>query len=170
MQINPSLLSVAQNPFAVITIIAAPAILTNASSIIGLTTGGRLLKCLDTISQLEKKVTEEELSEIEYSIKVEQLKLAYKQSKHFLRALRSSYISLGSFAFSCFLALVGSVILFFVSLNNAEPFAIITLLSGGAGVLGLVWSSVELFLASRLTVKIMDKSFKLLSHKKDIVF
>ncbi|MCK6596891.1 MAG: DUF2721 domain-containing protein [Bdellovibrionaceae bacterium] len=168
MHIDPAITSMSQNPFAIITIIAAPAILTNASSILGLSTGNRLMKCLDTISTLERKIGEKHH---EQNIKVfeQQLALSHKQSRHFLRALRSSYVSLGAFAFSCFLALLGSALLLVVTVNIIEPLAVISLFVGGAGVLGLVWSSFELFLASQITVRIMEKNYSLTKFNNDAI-
>lgn len=168
MHIDQSVLSVAQNPFAVITIIAAPAILTNASSILGLSTGNRLMKCLDTINTIEKKMNEGALPSL-LEIYSEQNQLAYRQSRNFLRALRASYTSLGAFAFSCFLALLGSALMLVISVNFIEPLAILSLFVGGVGVLSLVWSSVELVIASRITVKIMEKNIQILKINKEII-
>ncbi|MBL7544076.1 MAG: hypothetical protein JNL11_09675 [Bdellovibrionaceae bacterium] len=168
MHIDAAISSVSQNPFAMITIIAAPAILTNASSILGLSTGNRLMKCLETISLLERKIIEKHNVQ---NIKVfeQQLVLSHKQSRHFLRALRSSYVSLGAFAFSCFLALLGSALLLVVTVDIIEPLAAISLLVGGLGVLGLVWSSFELFLASQITVRIMKKNYSLTQFSSDAI-
>lgn len=168
MHIEPSLLSAAQNPFAVITLIGAPAILTNASSILGLSTGTRLMKCLDTISQIEKKLKESSHQDV-LPIYEKQNQLAYKQSRNFLRALRASYTSLGAFAFSCFLTLIGSALIFFVGLDFIEPLVILSLSVGCVGVLGLVWASMELIIASKITVKIMQKNIEILKLSRDIV-
>lgn len=168
MHIEPSLLSAAQNPFAMITIIGAPAILTNASSILGLSTGTRLMKCLDNISQIEKKIKECQNDDIK-PIYQQQNQMAYSQSRNFLRALRASYTSLGAFAFSCFLTLVGSAMVLFVGINYIEPLVVLSLIVGAIGVMGLVWASVELFIASKITVNLMRKNIEILKISKEIV-
>lgn len=150
----------AQNPFAIITIIGAPAILTNASSILGLSTGTRLMKCLETLGTLEKKIEDPAVSEGAREIYLTQSQLSYRQSRNFLRALRASYTSLAAFAFSCFVALFGSVLILFGFQSMAQILAVLSLISGSAGVLGLVWSSLELIVASQLTLLIMKKNLE----------
>lgn len=169
MQLDQAFSSMAQNPFAIITIIGAPAILTNASSILGLSTGTRLMKCLETIGIIEKRLEDPALDESVKEIYLSQSRLAHCQSRNFLRALRASYTSLAAFAFSCFVALVGSVLLLFGVREVAQVFAVISLLSGSTGVLGLVWASVELIIASKITLLIMGKNLEALKLKRNIV-
>jgi len=160
MQLDQAFSTMAQNPFDIITIIGAPAILTNASSILGLSTGTRLMKCLETIGMIEKKLEDPAVSEGMKEIYLAQSRLSYRQSRNFLRALRASYTSLAAFAFSCFVALVGSILILFGLRDMAQILAVLSLLSGSAGVLGLVWSSIELIIASKLTLLIMNKNLE----------
>ena len=169
MQLDQAFSSMTQNPFAIITIIGAPAILTNASSILGLSTSSRLMKCLETIGGLEKKLENPQLDATIKSIHIEQSRLAHKQSRNFLRALRASYTSLAAFAFSCFVALTGSILILFGVQAIAQLFAVLSLASGSLGVLGLVWSSVELIVASRITLLVMAKNLDVMKAQRDIV-
>lgn len=169
MQLDQALTSITQNPFAIITIIGAPAILTNASSILGLTTSGRLMRSLDTISQIEKKLDDPVNEGPVRDIYLAQARLAQRQSRHFLWAMKASYASLAAFAFSCFLALIGSVLLLFSVRELANLISLLSLASGSFGVLGLVWSSVELIVASQLTLKIMSKNLEILKIHRNIV-
>lgn len=169
MQLDQAFSAMTQNPFAIITIIGAPAILTNASSILGLSTSSRLMKCLETIGNLEKKLENSQLESSIRNIHIEQSRLAHKQSRHFLRALQASYTSLAAFAFSCFVALTGSILMLFGLQAVAQLFAVLSLASGSLGVLGLVWSSVELILASRITLLLMKKNLSVFQAQRDVL-
>lgn len=169
MQLDQAFSSMAQNPFTIITIIGAPAILTNASSILGLSTGTRLMKCLDTIAGIEKKLEDSSVVEEMKEIYLAQSRLSHRQSRNFLRALRASYTSLAAFAFSCFIALVGSIFILFGLREVAQGLALLSLIAGSTGVLGLVWSSIELIVASKLTLLIMSKNLEALKTSRNIV-
>jgi hypothetical protein len=116
------------------------------------------MKCLETIGAIEKKLEDPALSDGVKGVYLAQSHLSYRQSRNFLRALRASYTSLAAFAFSCFVALVGSVLILFGFRDVAQVLAGLSLLSGSVGVLGLVWSSLELIVASNLTLHIMQKN------------
>lgn len=147
---------VTQNPFAILTVIGAPAILTNASSILGLNTGNRLMRCLDRITHLEEKLraTTPLPADLEESY-FKQMELSQKQARQFLRSLKSTYTSLGAFVLACFLALLGGTSAHLGNTGVMEVLAALSLGSGAVGVLSLSHASLELFLASRITVLIL---------------
>ncbi len=155
MQIDPT--SMTQNPFAIITVIGAPAILTNASSILGMNTSGRLMRCLDRIAHFEDKLKsgKDLNAELSHSY-MKQMELSQKQARQFLRSLKSTYAALGAFVLASFLALIGGVSAHLGNTNLMEALGILSIGSGGFGVLGLSHASLELFLASRITVSILQ--------------
>lgn len=159
MQLDPNVLT--QNPFTIITVIGAPAILTNASSILGLNTTNRLTRCLDRIGYLEEKLKNDtQLTNELYDSYFLQMELSQKQARQFLRSLKSTYMSLGAFVLACFSALVGGTAFFFGLSSGVHITAMISLLAGATAVLGLSHASLELFLASRITVKILNANMK----------
>lgn len=163
MSIDPSVMT--QNPFTIITVIAAPAILTNASSILGLNTTNRLTRCLDRIGFLEEKLkNDSDLTSDLYESYYEQMLLSQKQARQFLRSLKSTYMSLGAFVLACFSALVGGTLFLFGFVDGVHITAAISILSGATAVLGLSHASLELFLASRITVKILNTNMKSLEN------
>ena len=148
--------TITSNPFAAITIMAAPAILTNASSILTLSTSTRLMRCLDRISVLTERLGRSDLDKSLRETFAQQIELSHKQSRQFLSALRWIYITLASFAFASFGALVGAASLSFVPHFATETLAILSLASGGLGIVGFIWASFNLVTASRITVQIMS--------------
>src|ERR1017187_3156384 len=85
-----------QNPFAVLTFIVAPAILTNATSVLAMSTINRMLRTRDRMHELLKESTDPATSRepqfVEKANRVEQ------QAVLLLSALRWIYVALGAFA------------------------------------------------------------------------
>ncbi len=167
MTIETSLL--AQNPFAVITFIAAPAILTNASSIMTLSTSTRLMRCLDRVNQLGQKLDQGGLSADLQTMYITQMELSHRQSRKFLRALRATYVTLACFAIASLFALLGATTTTVLPLVFAEAFGVFSLLTGAVGVVGLTLASVNLIAASRITVAIMDQDFEHLKRHHGLI-
>jgi len=101
-----------QNPFATLTLIVAPAVLTNASCILSLATGNRLARAVDRARELT--VTLEQHAEPDSSPLVRamtrELKAAQKRMLMLIRALRYFYIAIGSFASTALISLIGAVV------------------------------------------------------------
>jgi hypothetical protein len=160
--------TVVQNPFAVITIIAAPAILTNASSILTLSTSTRLMRCLDRINTLTGHLDRHEISKELRAVYLEQTELSHRQARQFLGALRWIYVALGAFAIASFLALMGASTVTLLPGKILEALGALSLIAGGVGALGFLWSSVNLISASRIIVQILQTDNEILKalHRK----
>src|ERR1043166_8078993 len=87
-----------QSPFAVVTFIAAPALLTNASSVLAMSTINRMLRTRDRMRDLFAKSEAGGLSEAEAARLIEQVDRVEKQAVLLLRALHSIYVALGAFS------------------------------------------------------------------------
>ncbi|MDZ4083576.1 MAG: DUF2721 domain-containing protein [Bdellovibrionales bacterium] len=156
--------TVVQNPFAVITIIAAPAILTNASSILTLSTSTRLMRCLDRINTLTGHLDGQEISKELRTVYLEQAELSHKQARQFLGALRWIYIALAAFAIASFLALMGASTVTLLPGKVLELLGALSLIAGGVGALGFLWSSINLIIASRITVQVLQADNEILKR------
>lgn len=156
--------TVVQNPFAVITIIAAPAILTNASSILTLSTSTRLMRCLDRINTLTGHLDRQEVSNELRKVYLEQAELSHKQARQFLGALRWIYIALAAFAIASFLALMGASTVTLLPGKVLELLGALSLIAGGVGALGFLWSSINLIIASRITVQVLQADNEILKR------
>jgi len=141
----------AQNPFAVLTLIAAPALLTNAASLLAMSTVNRILRASDRMRALSKDLESEETSDKSHRLLV-QVNRTEKQALILLRALRSIYIALGCFAAASFISVIGA------TLANSEQrfwFRLMgsaALIIGSVGVGGLMWGCVNLLLAVKVSL------------------
>jgi len=141
-----------QSPFAVLTFIAAPALLTNSSSVLALSTINRMLRTRERMTQLFAKSEEAGLSETEKMRLVEQVNRVEKQAVLLLRALYSIYVALSAFVSATLVTLLGAG---FGSFERAFWFRALVglgLVLGFVGVGGLVFGCVHLFHATQLSL------------------
>jgi hypothetical protein len=158
---------ISDNPFAILTFIAAPAVFTNASSVLALGTGNRLARVVDRsrflASELRKGVGEKSLSEMY----VRQLKRLDMRADHLVRAMASFYTAVGSFAAASLVAVIGAGL---ASTNYSSSFLVIAGLSGFAGTvgfIGLASGSVLLVRETRLAVISLREDATLLTGLKN---
>jgi hypothetical protein len=141
------------NPFAVLTFIAAPAILTNASSVMALGTSNRFARAIDRARALAKELqTTEGMPDGEAHRRVRQLAFARRRALLLVRALTTFYVSLGSFAAASLTTLLGAA--FVVGGQDAaRHLAMLAAFGCGAvGVGGLVGGASLLVYETRLTL------------------
>lgn len=140
------------NPFAVMTFIAAPALLTNASSVLALSTTNRMLRTRDRMQELFAKSEAGGLTGAEGVRLVNQVDRVELQAGLLLRALHSIYLALGSFAGATLFTLLGAALAQF---QGALWFSLLAWLGLGLGFLGiggLVIGSGCLFRATQLSL------------------
>ncbi len=97
------------NPYAVLSLIVAPAILTNASSVLILSTSNRLARAVDRARELAKQLEES----VDYTTptakrRLTELAAAESRALLLLHALQSAYVALGGFAAAALLSLLGA--------------------------------------------------------------
>jgi hypothetical protein len=99
-----------ENPFAVMTLIAAPAIMTNAASVLTLGTGNRLARVVDRSRELAKVLHELKPESDDYQVTIRQLERLQRRSRIVVRALTAFYFAIGSFASAALVSLVGAAL------------------------------------------------------------
>ena len=87
-----------QSPFAVVTFIVAPAMLTNASSVLAMSTINRMLRTRDRMGELYAKSEAGNVTDHESTHLIVQVDRVEKQALLLLRGLRAIYVALGAFA------------------------------------------------------------------------
>ena len=101
-------LDIPNNPFAILTFISAPAVLTNASCVLLFGTGNRYGRAIDRVHELAE-ATENDLDEAESRLRIRQLEAAEKRTLLIVRALTSFYTALAGFVASTLVSLIGAV-------------------------------------------------------------
>jgi len=146
------LASFTDSPLAGLTIVVAPAILTNASSILCLGTANRLARVIDRIRVASAQLTRRASTGDSRAITERQLDRLEIRSDLLLRALRLFYISLGSFATGALIALLGAIVTISVGHGALISLALVGL-SGTIGVTGLVMGCAMMVQETRIAVR-----------------
>lgn len=141
-----------QNPFAVLTLIAAPAILTNATSTLANSTINRMLHARDRMHELFAESGSGKLSEVEAAHVLKQVDRVERQSVLLLRGLRWTYVALGAFAGATLVMLLSEGASAFLGEAWFRGFATGGIALSLMGVAGLVFGSVTLFRATRISM------------------
>ena len=150
--------SLTQNPFAALTFVAAPALLTNASSVLALGTINRMLRTRDRMHELFTESKTGETIEDRNHLK-EVTDRVEEQAAFLLTALRSIYFALAAFASATLVTLLGAGIAPLANGAWVHAMALLGLLLGFVGAGGLVLGCVNLFRATQLSlVNIRDEA------------
>jgi len=142
----------ANNPFALLTFIAAPALLTNATSVFALSTANRFLRAgerLRTVAEELEKATEPE----DRAWRLVHMNRIERQAVLLLQALRWVYVAMGSFVSGSLIAIFGGA----VASQNWHPadtvLMALGLLVGVLGASSVVLGCTLLFRATRLSMQ-----------------
>jgi hypothetical protein len=141
-----------QSPFAIVTFIVAPAMLTNASSVLAMSTINRMLRTRERMSELyaQSEAKDGPAENREYLLR--QVNRVERQGLLLLKALRSIYVALGSFAAATLVTLIAAVLEQAHLASWYRPLTISGLLAGSVGVGTLIVGAMLLFHATRLSL------------------
>jgi hypothetical protein len=145
----------ADNPFATLTVIVAPAILTNASSVLCLGTGNRIGRVVDRTRALkiaQGRLAPDDPLRRPYQ---EQLDHLHLRARMLLQALRCFYTSIAAFAAAALISIVGAGEMG----SYARLFqvgAALALVAGTVGVGGLVVGCGIMVREVRLAVRVLE--------------
>ena len=146
------------NPFAALTLIAAPAILTNASSLLTMSTNNRLARAVDRARDLTRQLEEsDDLASTAASRRLRELTTAEDRSLLLLRALRSFYLALGGFAAASLLSLLGAVLVPALPRPAATALELVSVAVGFVGVGALLHGALLLVRETRLAVVVVSE-------------
>jgi hypothetical protein len=102
--------SFSQSPFAILTFIAAPAVLTNATSVLAMSTINRMLRTRDRMQQLFVQSEAGPKTGADAQRLLDQVNRVERQAALLLGALQSIYVALGAFAAASLVTLLGAVL------------------------------------------------------------
>jgi Protein of unknown function (DUF2721) len=160
----------AANPFAVLTAVVAPAILTNASSVLALGTGNRLARVVDRTRVVAKELAGLEPGDPHYPSVTTQLQRLQVRAQLLVKALRVFYASLGLFATAALLSVIGSIV---TSLGRPLWFDLIAglaLLAGGTAVVGLASGCTLMVHETRFAVRNLQEEAKIQETSRRVGF
>ena len=156
----------ADNPFTSLSLIAAPAVLTNASSVLALGTSNRFARAIDRARALSILLEKEPVNADPMTImRVHQLNRLERRSLLMLHALRAFYLALGSFAASALISLIGASLVSSTHHIIFRVTSVVGLVTGSLGVGGLVFGCILLVAETRLAVQNVAEEAKLVRER-----
>lgn len=143
-----------ENPFAALSLIAAPAVLTNASSLLALGTSNRFARAVDRQRQLSALLEGDKdgADEQTGALRLRQLHRSERRGQLLLGALTSFYVSLGAFAAASLVSLLGAVIVPAGFGVLSAAIRVTALAIGVVGLGGLVSGCTSLVRETRITL------------------
>ena len=159
--------SLTQNPLTALSFIAAPALLTNATSSFAQSTSARMLATRESMTRLVVAFRSHELQEAEGSSVDEHLTRIESQAKHLLDALHSIYLALGAFSAATLFTLIGAALIPFQGAFWFDALAFLGLALGAMGVGCLILGSVRLFQTTKLSFAGIREDAERIRHDAD---
>lgn len=141
------------NPFAVLSLIVAPAILTNATSVLTMSTSTRLARAVDRAREVSQQLEASvDLASVEATRRLNELSGAEDRALLLVRALSSFYTSLGGFASATLLSLLGAVLVSIGTPSIVRVLEVVAVFTGLLAVASLVHGSTLLVRETRIAV------------------
>jgi len=151
-------MDVPANPLSVLSLIVAPAVLTNASSVLAMSTSNRLARAGDRARDLARQLEEAaDLTSPQAKRRLRELASTERRSLMLLAALRSVYIALGGFGSATLFALLGAVLLSVSGESIANSIEAIAMGAGLVALGALVHASIMLVRETRIVVDVLQE-------------
>jgi Protein of unknown function (DUF2721) len=150
------------NPFAILTFISAPAVLTNASCVLLFGTGNRYGRAIDRMHELSDAVEKgADLEEAELRLRIRQLESGETRTLLIVRALTCFYTAVAGFVASTLVSLIGAVL---VSARMERGVLIsfaLAFLAGCLGVFAMITGAAMLARETTFSFRVLreEKSF-----------
>lgn len=146
------------NPFAVLSLIVAPAILTNATSVLIMSTSNRLARSVDRARELSKQLEgTTDFAGEEPQRRLRELGTAEDRALLLMRSLRSFYVALGAFASAAFVSLLGAVLAPFEAIQFVIVLEIAGVVIGMIAVSAMVFGSFLLLTETHIAVQVIGQ-------------
>jgi len=145
--------SLNDNPFAVLTAVVAPAVLTNASSVLCLGTSNRIARVVDRTRVVAAEIASFRAGSSEYQVRVGQLERLQVRAQLLFKALRILYASLGAFAAAALISVIGSAMAFYGQQLAFRAAAVAGLATGAFAVTGLVSGCILMVSETRFALQ-----------------
>jgi hypothetical protein len=155
------------NPFVMLTFIVAPAVLTNGSALMAMSTSNRFARAIDRARELAREIEESQSKSTEEMDRlVWELTTSENRALLLVKALRSFYWSLASFALVTLVSLLGAFLTAVSPTSLGLFFLIFVLAVGFSAVGGLVLGAALLLRETRMVVSIIQKRITRIRSRK----
>jgi hypothetical protein len=157
---------ISDNPFAVLTLIAAPAVFTNASSVLALGTGNRLGRVVDRVRVVTGELRSEHgHDETLEGVRLAQLARLETRSQLLLKAMTFFYAAIGLFAAASLISILGAILASSQFRLALEITSLLSLIAGTLGFIGMATGCSLLVAETRLAVRsLLEESQFIRAH------
>jgi hypothetical protein len=152
---------ISDNPFAVLSLIAGPAILTNATALLTLMTSNRYGLVVDRWRALRQEVRQLDPSTHYYERRAKNAERFDRRATHILAAIRLLYTALALLSGSTLLALLGAVFAIY-RVEGFGVFAGLGILAGASAVGCIAFACTFLFREANLALQQVREESELL--------
>jgi hypothetical protein len=154
-------LATTDNPYTVLTLIAAPAVFTNAASILTLGTGNRLARVVDRTRVIAQELRSGQARGEGVQLWKSHLDRLERRGGLLLRAMRFFYGAIGAFAAASLVSVLGASLAASQYRTPFAAFAAMSFIAGAIGFVGLVVGCVFLVTETRLALQSMYEEAQL---------
>jgi hypothetical protein len=155
--VNEAMGALPSNPFAVLSFIVAPAILTNAATLLVLSTSNRLALAVDRARVLSRELETAGGPALAAAQCLSELEVVEDRSVLLVRALRAFYLAVSGFASAALLALIGAILAPGIPARLATLVGYVVIAAGVVAVGSIVLGSVLLVRETRMAVGVLSE-------------
>jgi Protein of unknown function (DUF2721) len=155
-------MDVPTNPFAILTFISAPAVLTNASCVLLFGTGNRYGRAIDRVHELADVVEERaNLDEGVLRLRIRQLSAAETRTLLIVRALTCFYSAVAGFVASTLVSLIGATLVSAGVKRGVEFSFALSFIAGSIGVFAMITGAMTLAFETKFSFQVLreEKTF-----------
>jgi hypothetical protein len=159
-------LQIPTNPFAILTFISAPAVLTNASCVLLFGTGNRYGRAIDRVHELSDMIEQgTEMTPEELRLRIRQLESGETRTMLIVRALTCFYTAVAGFVASTLVSLIGAALVT-AEIKQGVFFSFTTaFLAGGVAVCAMIAGAVMLAAETRFSFRVLREERKYLTER-----
>ena len=158
--------TIGSTPFAVLTAIVAPAILTNASSVLALGTSNRLARVVDRTRVVYADLAATEPGTLEHQEWIGQLDSLRLRGRLLLTALRLFYAALGLFAATALVSAAGSMAAYYGQRILFEGAGVLSVLAGASAVSALTVGCIVMVHETRLAMQSLAEEARIRTTRR----
>jgi hypothetical protein len=149
--------TITDNPFAVLSFLAAPAILTNATTLLAMSTSNRLARASDRARAASAIILAQKDGVDEFAgLYQRDFQSATRRAMMLVSALRMFYLSAGCFAAGTCIALFGAFAAKFQYTRLDTTMQILTMTVATVGMFSMVAGALQLVRETRMALKSLD--------------